>query len=140
MFSDTLSTAVLFICETYKLSYEAAAERCAISPRYYGSIARKEVSPTIVVLEKICNGFHLTPNDLLMAPILRNQFSFRLPMSVRYVQSFPYRGRFTSYPICPQYGITIERGYQRYCDRCGQCLDWDDFSKAVIILPKRRSY
>lgn len=134
MFSDALSTAVLRLCEVYDLSYEAAAERCDISSRYYGSIARKEASPTILVLEKICNGFQLTPNDLLMPPVLRQQLRFRLPMPVTHAQGFPCQNGFTTYPVCPQCGITFEREYQHYCDRCGQCLDWKCFSKAVIIL------
>lgn len=138
MFSDALSTAVLFLCETHHLSYEAAAERCGISPRYYGSIARREASPTILVLEKLCNGFQLTPNDLLVSPVLQQQLRFRLPMPVTHVQSLPYGNRFTTYPICPRCGITFEREYQRYCDRCGQSLNWRDFSKAIIVLPNKK--
>jgi len=38
-----------------------------------------------------------------------------------------------TYPICPACRITLEREYQRYCDRCGQCLNWNRFDKAVII-------
>lgn len=138
MFSDTLSTAVLLLCEIHKLSYEAAAERCEISPRYYGSIARKEASPSIIVLEKICRGFQLTPNDLLMPPALRQQLSFRLPKPVIHTRSFPSQNGFTTYPVCPQCGITLEREYQHYCDRCGQCLDWRCFSKAIIVLPNKK--
>ena len=135
MFSDALSTAVLRLCEAYRLSYEAAAERCGISPRYYGSIARKEASPTILVLEKICNGFQLTPNDLLMSPVVQQPLRFRIPMPVTHVQRFQLQNGFTTYPICPQCGLTFEREYQRYCEHCGQCLSWKGFSKAIIVLP-----
>ena len=38
-----------------------------------------------------------------------------------------------TYPICPACRITLEREYQSYCDRCGQCLNWDRFGKALII-------
>ena len=31
----------------------------------------------------------------------------------------------------------MEREYQPYCDRCGQCLDWSAFSNATIILPQK---
>ncbi len=30
----------------------------------------------------------------------------------------------------------MERDYQIYCDRCGQRLDWNNFSKAAILLPQ----
>ena len=38
-----------------------------------------------------------------------------------------------TYPICPACKITLEREYQCYCDRCGQCLNWNRYDKAVII-------
>lgn len=135
MFSDALSTAVHLLCEAHHLGYEAAARRCGISPRYYGAIARKEASPTILVLEKLCNGFQLTPNDLLVSPVLQQQLRFRIPMQVTHVQGHSYRNGFTTYPICPRCRRTFEREYQNYCDRCGQSLNWSDFSKAVIVLP-----
>ena len=34
-------------------------------------------------------------------------------------------------------GRTMEREYQPYCDRCGQCLDWSAFSKTTMILPQK---
>lgn len=139
VFSDTLSAAVLRLCEIYKLSYEAAAERCNISPRYYGSIARREAAPTILVLEKICTGFQLTPNDLLITPALQQQLSFRISMPVTQIQGFPYRTNLVTYPSCPRCGISFEREYQHYCDRCGQCLSWKGFSKAAVLLPGSNS-
>ena len=38
-----------------------------------------------------------------------------------------------TYPICPACRVTLEREYQRYCDRCGQCLNWKGYDKAIII-------
>lgn len=66
MFLDNLSTSVLKLCDTQKLSYEAASERCDLSSRYFGDIARGKTAPTILTLEKLCVGFELTPNDLLI--------------------------------------------------------------------------
>jgi len=40
------------------------------------------------------------------------------------------------FPICPTCKITLEREYQHYCDRCGQCLSWRNFSKAKVIYYK----
>lgn len=52
-------------------------------------------------------------------------------MIVRQILLFPSGN---SFPICPACEITLEREYQKYCDRCGQCLDWKRFDKAVIVL------
>lgn len=38
-----------------------------------------------------------------------------------------------TYPVCPHCRVTVAREYQAYCDRCGQCLSWDEFSQAVIV-------
>ena len=63
------------------------------------------------------------------------RLSSRYPMPVTQIRSFRYAhllGR-GDYPVCPRCGITLEREYQAFCDRCGQCLNWKEFSKAVVI-------
>lgn len=136
MFLDNLSASVLKLCDLHKLSYEAASELCSLSSRYFGDIARGKTSPTIVTLEKLCAGFDKTPNDLLIAPAELHEDSFRLPLPVTQVRYFRFLNGLTSFPVCPQCKITLEREYQKYCDRCGQCLDWDEFEKSLLILPK----
>ena len=137
MFLDNLSTSVLRLCDTRKLSYEAASERCDLSSRYFGDIARGKTAPTILTLEKLCVGFDLTPNDLLIPSAIWREMSFRKPMPVTHVCCFRFLHGLTSFPVCPRCGRTMEREYQPYCDRCGQCLDWKDFSNATIILPQK---
>lgn len=66
MFLDNLSAALLRFCAARGLSYEEAAERCRISPRYFGEIVRRHTAPTLRTLEKICAGLDVTPNDLLL--------------------------------------------------------------------------
>lgn len=66
MFWDNLSAALLRFCAARSLSYEEVAERCRISPRYFGEIVRRHTSPTLRTLEKICAGLDVTPNDLLL--------------------------------------------------------------------------
>lgn len=39
-----------------------------------------------------------------------------------------------TYPVCPRCKLTLDREYQRFCDRCGQRLDWSRYDKAVVIL------
>ena len=54
---------------------------------------------------------------------------YRMPMQVRQVVLF-HDGN--SYPVCPRCNRTIEREYMRYCDRCGQHLNWTTFSFATV--------
>ena len=151
MFLDNLSTSVLKLCDTRRLSYEAASERCDLSSRYFADIARGKTAPTILTLEKleamtcVCSvGLDMiaipgdtpsTTNDLLIPSELWREMAFREPMPVTHIRCFHFFHGLTGFPVCPQCGRTLEREYQPYCDRCGQCLDWKGFSKATIILP-----
>ena len=137
MFLDNLSTAVLRLCDSRKLSYEAASERCELSSRYFADIARGKTAPTILTLEKLCVGFDLTPNDLLIPASIQQELSFRTSMNVTQIQCFRCVLGHTYFPICPRCRVTLEREYQAFCDRCGQCLNWKNFSKATVILPEK---
>lgn len=127
MFLDNLSISILKLCDEYQLTYEAASERCDISSRYFGDIARRKTTPTIATLEKICNGFHLMPNDLLVFTRLQSELSYRQPVFITECFTFdsPYGSYF--YPVCPRCHTTMDKEFQSYCDRCGQKLDWNRF-------------
>ena len=128
MFSANLSSSILRLCGMYKLSYEAASERCELSPRYFAQIARGKTSPSILTLEKLCIGFDRTPNDLLIPSSSHPQeISYRIPMPVTEVRRFQGTSGFIAFPVCPHCGQTMEREFQSYCDRCGQCPDWERF-------------
>lgn len=126
MFSDRLTDALLQICNAKNLSYEAAAELCDISPRYFGDVVRKESAPTITVLEKICKAFDVTPNELLGYPF-PDDLRFRKSkpvISAHYTRSSELT---VIYPVCPQCHLPIPREFQNYCCVCGQALAWDAF-------------
>ena len=137
MFLDNLSTSVLRLCDENKLSYESASERCALSARYFGDIARGKTAPTIHTLEKLCVGFDRTPNDLLIPAPIHIQISFREAMPVAHIRCYRWQYSLAGFPVCPRCAITLDREYQSYCDRCGQHLDWSNFHKATIILPPK---
>ena len=99
MFLDNLSTSVLKLCDTRKLSYEAASERCDLSSRYFADIARGKTAPTILTLEKLCVGFALTPNDLLIPSELWREMAFREPMPVTHIRCFRYLSGVTGFPF-----------------------------------------
>lgn len=64
------------------------------------------------------------------------ELAYRVPMRVSNIRCLlDSCYGLTSYPVCPRCDFTLERDFQRYCDRCGQALDWDDYSQALIILP-----
>ena len=124
MFSDNLTAALLQICEAWHLSYEAAAERCNISVRYFSDVIRKVSSPTLTVLEKFCNAFDMTPNDLL---------GFSSPESLRFLGSKQtaavYCAHFSDhrviYVVCPYYPQILSCLHQNYCSHCNHFLSWD---------------
>ena len=80
--------------------------------------------------------------EAAFAQELQYQLRFRMPMQVREIRCFygagDLAGHFTGFPLCPRCSITMEREYQSYCDRCGQCLDWENLEKAVILFPDVR--
>lgn len=133
MFLDTLSAAVLQLCDAKGWSYEIAAGHCGLSARYFGDIARGQTAPSINTLEKLCSGFQLLPNDLLVSPVMIQELIFRTPMEVTQCRGYNGWFGFTTYPVCPQCQQTLEREYQAFCDRCGQKLCWEGYSKAKMI-------
>ena len=54
---------------------------------------------------------------------------YRTPIQVTHLHRF----RDTDYYICPRCNTTMEREFMPFCDRCGQCLSWKYYRKAVII-------
>ena len=70
-------------------------------------------------------GLRLPRLTLFLMKKLYEASSYRRPMTVR--EYILYQGTFfreSAYFICPRCDVTMEREYQTYCDRCGQCLGW----------------
>lgn len=132
MFSDRLTDNLLRICDKERLSYEAAAELCQISSRYFGSVVRKESSPSLDVLEKICRGLHTTPNDLLSIPA-PEQLEYRIPKAVVEIKYRILSAHLILYPVCPQCAALIYQEFPNFCCNCGQALSWDSFDSASFI-------
>ncbi len=58
------------------------------------------------------------------------KLSYRNPMVVK--SGIVYRDN-SLYAICPRCKQAIDREYQVFCDRCGQCLEWGDFDNINIV-------
>lgn len=133
MFLDTLSCAILRLCDAQNWSYKMAAEHCGLSARYFGDIARRRSAPTIRTLEKLFGGFCVSPNSLLVPSPELYEESFRIPQIVTQCRGYQTCFGYTTYPICPRCKRTVGREYQIYCDRCGQMLCWKGYADAEII-------
>ena len=138
MFLDNLCDRISCIYDERKLTYETAAELCDLSPRHIGNIlCHKTKQLSIPTFEKLCKGFEMSPNDLLLPKEVQTAISQLQPMPVTHIHCYYCSNGMTGYPVCPNCKTTMEREFQRHCDRCGQCLDWKLFSQATIILPER---
>ena len=50
--------------------------------------------------------------------------SYRTKMNITNIRIY----RNEEYPICPRCGNILEREYMKYCNECGQCLGWENYS------------
>lgn len=60
--------------------------------------------------------------------------SYRIAMKVTHIRQY----KTSAYYVCPRCEITIEREFMAYCDRCGQCLNWKDYRKAIVVKQNPR--
>ena len=67
--------------------------------------------------------------------LLIDQISYRIPMQVTKIMIRPTSKGESGYYVCPRCGLTIEREFMSYCDRCGQHLSWEGFENAIYIYP-----
>lgn len=88
-----------------------------------------------IILALQAEGFNFEDYESFLS-----QLSYRVPQRVTEVLAFNTSIGETTYPICPRCRITLEREYQSYCDRCGQCLEWKHFSQATVLHAPLRDY
>ena len=55
--------------------------------------------------------------------------TYRLPLPIKEVVVLKSG---CCYPRCPRCGLSIEREYMRFCDRCGQRLEWREFALGKV--------
>ncbi len=130
MFSDNLALALLNICDDREFTYETASELCDISVRHFGDIVRRKTAISVGVLEKICIGLDVTPNDLLLpkhySPINRD-----VAMKVVSTQKINTSLGCENYSVCPNCNLPVEREYQNFCENCGQRLSWRKYTSLI---------
>ena len=75
---------------------------------------------------------------LALIAALPKAYRLYTPRAVTELRVFYTAFGTTGYYVCPGCGVTLEREFVNFCDRCGQRLDWDDYESARIIYPKDR--
>ena len=132
MFLDNLSYSILRLCDEGDLSYARAAERCDVSERYFGKIARRQTAPTIATLEKLCMGLNVRPDELLLPESGKNLILVSRTVCLECKQGI------CEYPVCPVCSGALERVGQRYCSYCGQRLSWEKFFLRPMEYKKKK--
>ena len=66
---------------------------------------------------------------------LSKELSYRQPLEVTRMLRLENDD---CYPVCPKCGVSLDREYMSYSDRCGQCLEWKEYGKSVKIKKKQR--
>ena len=91
-------------------------------------LLRKKASQT----EAACNRDFIMPNWAVFLVRHGLRFAkFRLHLTVtEYILFHDSLCGESIYYVCPRCGITLDREYQAFCDRCGQRLDWKEIDKA----------
>ena len=59
-------------------------------------------------------------------------------MQVCEIMVIPSAGGESGWAVCPRCGMTMDREFMSFCDRCGQRLGWNAYKKAKIIYPGTR--
>lgn len=83
-------------------------------------------------------GISMYPAALLLGAVFVLA-SFRIPMPVTELKEFPDCYGRPAYYVCPRCGITMEREFMSFCDRCGQRLGWQGCQNAKIVYPRTYS-
>lgn len=67
--------------------------------------------------------------EKLTPRLLKELLSYRQPLGVREI--LVYRSG-QAYPVCPRCRSSLDREYMRFCDRCGQRLNWAHLRTAAV--------
>ena len=152
------STFILYCDGSFRGCYSSVnefdnvqvAELADTSIRYVGALERGEkskpsadlVSRFSIILEVPVEDLMSTSDEAMKAKadsqritvsprFLQTLTQFRIPKLVSDLMIFPD----TSFFVCPQCGITLEREFMKYCDCCGQCLNWKNYKHPRIVYP-----
>lgn len=61
--------------------------------------------------------------------LIAEAVSYRVPLPVTEIVQYTNDG---THPVCPRCEIPLDREYMRFCDRCGQKLNWSALHLARV--------
>ena len=79
---------------------------------------------------------HISLSSFGIMNLLLLAVGYRFPMMVTEVLILRTVHGKTGYYVCPRCGVTMEREFSSFCDRCGQHLCWKNYRKAKAVFPK----
>lgn len=134
MFSKNLSTSILSICDSRKLSYKpllgyVISAQGTLAPLPGGKRLPLSIpwkSSALVLTQCLMNCMDFSTSY--------DEVSFRIAIQVRHYRRYPLFNRsYTTFPVCPRCQCSLEREEQSFCLNCGQKLGWDFSHHAVLI-------
>ena len=149
LFKNYFHAHLVKSCASMKLSKTAAAKLLQMTYRSYSALENRENSCRGLTLALYL--IYMSENPLaflcdfaakLNLPISSSfdattvasnmALSYRLPMSVKEIKRDAHGNR---HAICPRCGMHLDHTDKRYCDQCGQRLDWNSFPGPIINNP-----
>ena len=129
---DNLSQTILQICDQAALPPEFVTQLLSlVSKRCPTAEAQKAL---LALMESERLGAWLDMAAAGPEPNARPLSIYRQPLAITEIRVYRGGTGITAFPVCPRCGVTLEREYQRFCDRCGQLLEWRSYGRAAIVL------
>ena len=132
----------------HDLTQAMLAERADTSARYVRFLETSQTAnPSAGLVFRLSKALQLSMGDLMMEKVKgfitipqvtqapsTDAETYRCPMPVTEVRRYPSFPELFTYPLCPRCTFPLEREYQRFCNNCGQALDWRMLSQATVVL------
>lgn len=92
---------------------------CSLDPLGFLQSFRKEIGDDFAGMAGI----------ILFDTVFDEAIAYRMPLLVTKVVRYQSGD---TYPICPRCNRCLDREYIKYCDRCGQRLDWQQLDNVAV--------
>lgn len=132
MFTKEFAAKLLKIIDERNLTIESVADLSKLSSRFISNLINEKQKPTLESFEKICSALQLEPNELLLNEKSKQPEKSK-PMAVTKIFCRDRNNVYTYRAVCPACDKPLQSDWQSYCDRCGQRLNWEQYSKADLV-------
>lgn len=125
---DNLAYHLQAYKDDHRLSLDELSSKLGVGRTTLYNCLHKKCNPCLNTVDLIANQLGISAEALLSPP---ERVPMPQAMPVKEVLYFAREN--ISFPRCPNCHLTMEREYVRFCDRCGQKLDWSNFRDVSII-------